>query len=321
MYKPTMIFLMWLTLITACSDNSGPSKSYQHATGNVLNATISDHGLYSLVASGNHATGLWDLKQNALLYAWKNTPQNPVGIIATAISEPAAVALTAEKNNLVLWDMKSGKALNFWQVRGQIQAIAIDQAGHYALLGYTDGMAEYIDLHLGQSSRRFHHADQINDVTLSTSGRYALTGSRDKTAILWDIQTGEAIYTWRHNTSINKVIISPLNHYALTAASHDSVKLWDIKTGKLIHEIKQQDRTVTAMKFSPSEKYFVVATSPQTITVWGTQRGDAVKSWQVPKDEPSTPTLTMINAIGFNSRENQIWTEASNGKASMWKFP
>ncbi len=316
-----VLILICLLALGGCSDNDNPSKTYVHATGSVHNATISDQSRFALVASTEHATGLWDLKNNALKFAWKNTKQNPHGIIATAISAKAGRALTAEKHNIVLWDMKTGKAIQFWHVPGQIQAIAIDRSGNNGLMGYTDGMAEYIDLHIGQTTRRFQHVDRINDVAISPNGRYALTASNDRTAILWNIQTGEAMHTWKHKKHVVKVAFSPSNRYALTAASSGSVKLWDVHSGKLVYELKQPHTTVTALTFSPSEKYFVLATLPQKITLWSTEKGKVVHAWHVPKSDLWKPNVTLIYAVGFNANENQIWTEASNGNAYVWNMP
>lgn len=307
-------------LLTACIGGDKPHKAQLHAKGGVNTASLSQDGRYSLVASVNHQMGLWDNSKQSLKYTWKHGRSSGADIVAVAINPKGTKALTAERDNVVLWDIKTGKGLQFWSMPQQIIAVALSANERYALIGFRSGDAEYIDLENGQTVRRFPHTDRVNTVSLSNDGKYALTGGNDKVAKLWDIKSGKLLFTWPHKKRVKAVVISPKNNYALTAASQDSVKLWDLRTGQLIRKLNFSPMTVSAARFSPSEKYIAVGSIPQTLNVWDVRTGEHVIERTLPKASYWKPTSTIIYAVGFTPDEKGVNTEDSRGYRYQWKM-
>lgn len=319
MRKLACLLLLSLGLIACQSGDQSDSKKV-HAAGGVIAASISQDGRLALIASVNHPSILWDLDKQEPLYNWNNSKKQGA-IIATAFSPEGKFALTAEEKNVALWNTKTGQTEAYWLIKSPILSIALGQGGHYALVGFTENKAEYIDLHDGRSIRRFKHQDKVNTVAISNNERYALTGSDDKTAILWNTQTGQTIHTWPHKKRVTLVRISPDNRYALSNASQEDVMLWDMRTGKKIHQLNSAPMTLSAASFSPDGRYLATGNLPQSLILWDLATGKSVKTWRLSKPTQWKPSATIIRAIRFSADGRHLITEDSRGEQHAWKLP
>ncbi len=299
--------------LAACSPTKPPVKTepgdrVQHADTGVNAASLSADGRYALIASARLPAGLWDLQKNLHLYNWQNSKENKSGIVATGFSPDGHYAATAESENLALWDVTNGQILSYWLVKSPIRALAISRDGHYILIGMENGRAEYIEMETGLSVRSYEHTGPVNSVALSDDGRYAATASDDTVAGLWDVQTGEALQTWKLHDPVRKIMISPKSSYVFTATKDGKVTLFDRKTGTKLKSTLNSKGVVSAAVFSPSEKYLVINTLPEKVTVWDMQKAKALQTFDV-----TSPIL----ALGFNPEENRILTEDAEGHGNQ----
>lgn len=319
MRKLTSLLILALSLVACQSEDQSESKKI-HAAGGVIAASISQDGRLALIASVNHPSILWDLNTQKPLYNWNNS-KNQGTIIATAFSPQGKYALTAEEKNVALWNTRTGKTEAYWLIKAPILSVALGQGGHYALLGFRENKAEYVDLHDGRSVRRFKHKDKVNSVAISNNERYVLTGSDDKTAVLWNTQTGQVIHKFPHKKRVTLVRISPDNQYALTSASQENMILWNIRTGKRVFQLNKTPMTISAASFSPNSRYLATGNLPQALTLWDLETGKSVKTWRLKKPSHWKPSATVIRAVRFSANGRFLITEDSRGEQHAWKLP
>lgn len=310
-------WLIIILLFAGCA--STPEQQLQQAKEGVTATALSSDGRYGVIASSNHDIGVWDLKQKKLLYTWRHSPGQTPNIIAISISPDNNFVLTAERKNIVLWDLRNGKSLHFWATKSDILDVALSRNGQFALLGLQNGKADYIDLTTGHRIKQFQHLETVNAVALSADGRFALTGSDDKSAILWGLNPTKLLHHWRHKKRVRYVTFSPKSSFALTSASQASVKIWDTTTGGLKNRLKHPKVTITSAKFSANERTLAIGVLPQRLELWDVNSNKKLQQWTVPRSDGWKPTSTFIYAIAYTPDQSLI-TEDSRGYASWWKL-
>ena len=312
-----LLFLLGIHLSGCTEDtqsprtaNAKPTELVQHNLETSNNASLSQDGRFALVSSQQKPAQLWDLQKNMPLFSWQNSKEN-TGIIASGFSPDGGYAATAERNNIALWDVKGGQVLSYWLMHENIRDLSVSQDGNYVLVGLENGHAEYIEMETGLSVRTFEHAAPVNSVALSDDGRYAATAADDKMAGFWDVQTGQPIYAWKFDAPVTKILISAKSRYVFTATSNGKIALFDRKTGQKIKSTFNNKGTISAAAFSPSEKYLVVHTLPEKITLWDVEKAKVLKTFSNP---------TQVLAVGFNRKENRIVTEDASGQGHQWEL-
>jgi WD40 repeat protein len=297
-----LLILSFVAVQVSCSHDKNPLTNRKEAP--LINATLSNNGNYLLVVQKDTPAQLWDVKKNIQLYNWLNS-DNPLNAVTLAtLSLDENYGLTASKEGLALWDIKTGRPLSYWMVHDNITAVDTSKDGVYALVGYGNGNADYIDLLQGQAVRRFHHESKINSTALSQDNRFGITGSEDKTAILWNIQTGKNIRRWSQPNGINLVAISPNSEFALTATRNGDILIWRLRTGQLLYKLNQNPATATAVRFSHNNKYLALATLSGKIELWDMDTGKLIQTWQ---------NKNKVLALAFSEDDKQLLTEDSVG--------
>jgi len=337
-------FFPWLliTLLMGCEPASEADATWKQAAAGISSAAISENGQFAIINGFNEPAGWWDLKNNARLYNWRQSPgkspledNDPPYFVD--ISEDGSKALTASLRNFVVWDTATGKSTGYYQVPDKIRSIALSNQGSQVVIGLADGRCVYLSLKTGRRLEFFGHrlhAEQqnpplpgewigINSVAISANGQYALTGGDDHYAILWNTTTGQAIYQWQHKGRVHKVVMTTDGRFAFTASSQAEAYIWDLQNGKKISQLDLSKREwiISAAKFSKKGELLVTGSPGRDLKLWQTKNGLLIKSWKVKKRSLNRASGAVVLAVAFSEGETFIITEASSGFAQKWRIP
>lgn len=247
-----------------------------------------------------------------------------------------------EQDVIVLWEVATGEPMLRLTFPVRIKAVALSQHGDYLLLALTDRTVVYFDVIENRVLQILEHDGKavnspikqlINAVAISPSGKYALTGGDDQTARLWRLETGEQLRSWQHENKVNIVAFYPKGGYVLTGAGNGQTHLWNMKTGKKKYTLRTSiwpkdwalpdfpsfKTTISAIDFSPDNKYLVTGHPSQKICVWKVVTGDKVDCWQVARKKALRPGV-VIQAVAFSQDGTAIYSAAGNGITQKWQI-
>jgi len=321
--------LTFLFLISGCQPNTNkPIERWQQAVDGAYAADISRDAHYSIISSIHHGISLWDIKNNTLKFNWaqkQNSADNLV--LLTDIADDNSYALTANRTDFALWDIKTGKSVGFWQVgSSNIRDISVANQGKYLLIGKANGKVEHITLATGRRLEFLGHQEKINSVDMLPNGRIAISGGNDFVAYVWDTKTGQVIYRFNHPTRVSKVALDSKGRYAFTADSRKSANIWDLKTGKLISQLKYSQRQAifSAVRFSPNGKYLLTGAPSRTVSIWNVKTGERINKWQVTPKDGNRPTGAVVYGLAFGDNtpnKQSVYTISSSGYVELWQVP
>lgn len=148
---------------------------------------------------------------------------------SAAIERNGMIALFSKGNNLVLWNLETGKCLA-------------------TLKG---------------------HSDDVNSVQIMPDRQFAVSGSDDKTVKIWNLEAGTCIGTLEgHQSYVNSVAVSPDGALiASTGFTDETVRLWDWKSGTCLKVINVRTFPLS-VAFSPDGARLVVGTTVGTIYIY-----------------------------------------------------
>ncbi|MDA7816825.1 WD40 repeat domain-containing protein [Sulfurimonas sp.] len=135
----------------------------------------------------------------------------------------------------------------------------------------------------------------VKSIALSPDGKNILSGTGDYKSIgnenvlkYTNLHTGKLHKLLiEHENSINSVAISPNGKYALSGSGNyldpehnrdPLLKYWDLKTGKLIKVLNGHQRGVTAVSFTPDNRYALSASYDKMIKQWDLKSGKLIKT-------------------------------------------
>ncbi len=319
-YRLLATAALCLTL-SACDQGKAPHKTLEVAVQGIYSANISSDGSHAIIGSIQHGGSLWDLNRSERLYNWNHKEGEYSQLTSSAFSPSTKHAITADYQNLVLWNIESGSASRFWTSPDEMLSVALSTEGRFALLGLANYTAVMFDVQQGGVRRVFQHDNRVRSVSLSADGKLALSGSEDGSAKLWNTDTGELLQTIQHDGEVNLVSLAPNGDLALSVSQYDKAVVWRTKDGGIVGELDvrefaiQRGLTYQAAAFSEDSRSLLTGTSDRVVQLWDTSSLKRRDTWTVPKRSLWKPTSAAILALGFQSTDNSYWAIASNGLA------
>ena len=307
--------------LSACEKGKAPNNTLEVAVQGIYSASISDDGKHAIIGSINHGGSLWDLDSGERTFNWNHKEGAYSQLTASGFAPDADKALTADYQNLVLWDVASGNANRFWTSPDEMLSVALSSEGRFALLGLANYTAVMFDVQQGGIRRVFQHENRVRSVSLSADGKLALSGSEDGNAKLWNTDTGELLQTITHNNEVGLVKLSPKGDLALSVSQYDKAVVWRTADGSMVGELDvhsfalQRGLTFQAAAFSDDSGLLLTGTSDRVVQLWNTASLKRKETWTVPKRSLWKPTSAAILALGFSASDNSYWAIASNGFA------
>lgn len=199
---------------------------------------------------------------------------------------------------------------------GELSAVAIDESGEFAVVGYRSGQVRLIR-NLPEAIQRgpdstvdyFGHRRVITSLAINESGSLAASGDSDGLVRVWDTQTGvPAQYHLRHPAGpINALAFSPDDRWIVTAGPR-SVRVFELDTGSLVNEL-EVDGAARAVAFAPDGEVFAVGDSSGNIFLLGPealQRVQAIRG------------RSPINVLRFADSPDLLASGSSDGNFVLW---
>lgn len=310
------VFIM-SALLAGCDTATPPSAWHETATLGIYSASISEDGRYTLIGAQEEGGSLWDITSHARVFDWNHRSGERSIIAQSGFSPDGRYAVTANQQDLVLWQTATGQAEGFWSSPGEILDLALAPDANYALLGLANHEAVYFDIKNGGVKQTLRHTGRVRSVALSADSSLALTGSDDYKTTLWDMRTGEKLQQITLNNIIDAVALAPQGNLAFSASSLDQAILWDPKTGNIRFTLSSTEGffpkrvSYVAARFSSNGEQLLTGTASGLIQLWNTQTGTEIKQWRAHKKEAYGPTSTSIESVGFGA--GKYYAIGSNG--------
>ncbi|WP_286240493.1 WD40 repeat domain-containing protein [Neptuniibacter halophilus] len=306
-----------LLLLSGCDSGDTPALWKEYALTGAYTAAISEQGNYSAIGSFNHGGSLWQTSNHERLYNWNHQQDGFSIIAASAFSPDEKYAATADQQDLVLWDVRTGKPEWFWSSPAEIMQMDLSVNGDFALLGLADHTAVYFDVKNGGIRRTFRHDARVRSVDLSQDGRLALTGSDAYKARLWSVETGEMLKQLEFSNVVDTVALSPDGRYAFCSGSLDKAVIWDLTSGQTLHTLSdiasffQQRVSYLSARFSADNSQLLTGTAAGLVQLWDVQSGSELRRWRVHRRDPYGPVHAGVYAVGFG--QGKYYAISSNG--------
>ncbi|MBI2926678.1 MAG: DUF1513 domain-containing protein, partial [Verrucomicrobia bacterium] len=160
------------------------------------------------------------------------------------------------------------------------------------------------------------HGSHIVAVAFARDGDRLATASLDHTARVWDAATGRPLTPpLRHERPVLQAIFSPEGTCLHTVSDGGLVRTWDVQApAELVHHIGEHSGPVSAARFTPDGKYFLVAEDGfPGVRVYDAQTGteagspwDLPANWRPQSGPPRSATNIWIQGIEFGSHSEQV---------------
>lgn len=306
-----------LLSLAGCNGGDAPASWKEYALTGTYSASLSESAQYSVIGSYNHGGSLWKTSNHERLYNWNHKDKQFSIIAATAFSPDENYAATANQQDLVLWDTRTGKPEWFWSSPAEIMQMDLAPNGDFALLGLADHTAVYFDVKNGGVKRTFRHDARVRSVDLSSDGTLALTGSDAYKAKLWSVQTGELLKEVSFGNVVDTVALSPNGQHAFSSGSLDKAIIWDLNSGKEIHSLSniadffQKRVSYLSARFSPDSRQLLTGTAAGLIQLWDVNSGKELRRWRIHRRDPYGPVHAGVYAVAFG--EGKYYALSSNG--------
>ncbi|MGY5451796.1 WD40 repeat domain-containing protein [Agarivorans sp. MS3-6] len=321
LFKLLVIFSFSI-LVTACSDDSTPSVSWQQATDGAYAATLSTDGSLSLVSSVHHGLSLWDVKQQRQLFQWDHQNQANNQVFLVKIAEGNRYAISASRDDFVVWDINNGQALGYWTLgQSSIRDIALSENGQQVLIGLSEGKVIHLDLMSGRRLEFLGHTEKVNAVALSANGRYALTGGNDYQALFWDTQSAQVILRFPHQGRVTMVALESNGQYAFTADTGKLARIWAIPSGEQVSQLKLTARQniFTYVNFAKQGEWLITGSAARKLSLWHVKTGQALQHWLVTPKQKTRPKSAVVYA-GAMLDNDQLVSASSSGLIEVWNI-
>lgn len=315
----TVSFLFLLALISGCDNSLKPSQSLHIARKGVYTAALSSDGEYAVVGSIYDGGSFWQLTDNKRLFNWNHQASEQTTLLASDISHDEKWAITADNNNIVLWNTKTGAGERFWAAPSTILSVSLSPTAHVALLGLDNHTAVVFDIMRGGIKQTLTHTNRVRSVDISADGKTLITGSEDFSAKIWQLNKAQPIATIQHQDDVQLVKLSDDGRLAISVSKYDSAKIWSTSTPHNIRNIplkaeylKRGIRFLCA-RFSPNNKYILTGRPDQVVELWDVSDATSIARWKLPKEKYWKPSSTAVIDVAFGNKENTFFAVGSNG--------
>jgi WD40 repeat protein/serine/threonine protein kinase len=274
-----------------------PLQTYQGEAGRILSVDYIDEkrGI-STASTGN--LRIWALDDEMVQSNFRLTNDLLASLTQSEDGHLAAAGLNKE---IRLVNLETGEVLGDFTIsgeipgdlplsRGDVTALAFDQAAEHLLSGMDEGTIILWDVERGREMRRYEgHANRILDLAFSPDGQQFLSASDDKFMILWDVNSGDIIHRFNSPTdTINAGAFSPDGRtlaggfgtfrYLIEGDFQDNnIHLWDAASGEEILQLTGHEGPVTALQFSADGRTLLSGSIDETVRLWDVASGEQIR--------------------------------------------
>ncbi len=313
--------LLTAGLLTGCgstADSASESLALTEQSG-AYTADLSADGSHALIGAVSHGGSLWDLNQKARQFDWNH--QSGVYSVLSAVdfSPSGRYALTANPQDLVLWNVTTGTAEGFWSSPGEILDAVLSRDGNYALLGLANHEAVYFDVRRGGIRSSLRHPARIRSLALSSDERYALTGADDYVARFWDLDNGTELKRIELGNTVDTVALAPNGRLAFSSGSLDKAVVWNPESGEVLFHLSGDEAlfpkrvSYLSARFSANSDQLLVGRADGVVELWNLNEQKVQRRWKLDKRAAYGPTSTGVLALEFGADGASWLAVGSNG--------
>jgi WD40 repeat protein len=194
------------------------------------------------------------------------------------------VAVSSENENILLWNVASGRALptRFDNSRF-VYSVAFSPDGRTLASGADDGVVRLWNVSSGQLLKTLPGtANSSGSTTVAFSPDGHLLAAGSTTIMLWNVATGKSVYPFPHSDRIldvTSLAFSPdgdlLAFSAETTASGNAqtITLWNVTGSSKPRTLSSQDNLIYSVTFSPDGRTLAAASNPGIIQQWDVASG------------------------------------------------
>jgi len=316
------VILLVAILISSCSDDMPPLNSWEQAVEGAYAADLSADGRLSMVSSIHHGLSLWDVKQQRQLFQWSHQNQQNNQVFLVKIAEGNHFAISASRDDFVVWDIKTGQALGYWRLsESSIRDVALSSNGQQVLLGLGNGKVIHLDLQTGRRLEFLGHSEKINAVALSANGRYALTGGNDYQALFWDTQTAQVLLRFPHPGRVSSVALQSDGRYAFTSDNGKLARIWALPSGEQVSQLKLTARQniFSYVTFANQGEWLITGSAARKLSLWHVKSGQLLQDWLVTPHQKNRPKSAVVYSAAMLDNE-RLASASSSGLVEVWQI-
>lgn len=231
-------------------------------------------GKRAVSGSWDHNLIVWDLAKQQQLAQLKGH----TGMVeAVAVGGDGTVYSGSSDETAIAWDVE-GKAPRWThRCRGQVQAIALDEAHDRILVAGNGGTIEVLKRKDGSliQSLQFHNGS-ISSLVVSRDGKYFLSAGLDGKVARWSLESMAVdIPGGAEGIAITAVAFGENSDVIVFAADDGVVHYWDLRNASRVLELAQVvgGSSRPCLAVNGSDSVAVVGGADGRITVWGLKYG------------------------------------------------
>jgi WD40 repeat protein len=215
--------VLWNTL-------TGEPDGYWTTPADIQSLRLTQNGDYALIGLDDQTARFFDVKNGGIKLTLRT--DSKVGVVD--VLPDATLGLTGDNtNNVILWDLKTGKQKFRWTLSNQISSVALSEDGKYAFGAAAHGTAKIWSTRTGE------------ELTL--------------------IDTGSLKY---RQVTISQAVFSKDNRSILVGAANSRVSLVQMSTGIIqkewdlyVERNRPSGASVMALAFGAAERYYAIGSN------------------------------------------------------------
>ncbi len=190
--------------------------------------------------------------EQGLVQVWSLTDREMIRSIgpnentkhAVALSADGALVAAGDGQDIQIWDVASGEAVQ------RLQGGWEDEAAQQDWLG---------------------HQHQISALAFSPDGTYLASGDVAGNMWIWDLEDGEAAWETRgHLGSVADLSFEPDGNFLVSGGSDNMVRIWQIPGGRFANILQGHLGGVDGVVFGPAQDTVISASSDGSVRYWET---------------------------------------------------
>jgi WD40 repeat protein len=229
-----------------------------------------------LLALAYDAAGtLWSVEEPGTLRSWdeagRTTRRTDLLDIDTPwYFSPDATRLAAACDELMLWDVATGKKTHSIEVPSWVTAVAFHPVSQRIATGHDDGFIRLWDPGVDDPVAEFGpHSLPVSAVAFAPDGARLASAGEDRVIKIWDLASAQELSELVGHTDRIPAVAWQKGTNALVSIGWDTTaRVWDVATGQPRILLNTHDDQVLALAFSPDGSLLATADSASTVYLW-----------------------------------------------------
>jgi len=317
--------IILLSLLEACS-NKAEISSWNASDKGLYAASLSSNGDLALLGIEGVGGSLWQTAEGSASYQWNHEASKVSELVAADFSKDSKFALTAEEATLVLWEVETGKALNFFNVPAAIRLAELSPNAESALLALDDNSLVLFDVQRGGLLLNLSVEGKIVAIALSDDGNYAAVSVDSNPTRILNVKTGASIHTIDHQGRMRTALFSPDSKRLFLSGSNVQPSIWSVETGNKLAVIKQKRGNLPgyysflSASFADDGIKLITGDASGRAQLWDSRTGSLIDQWNMPRSSLWLPKSFALVAVALSADNQKAIAVDSGGTTFIVKI-